>query len=97
MAPTNKVVLNCVIVSLLLLKRQLLLRKLLISKKRKYTKKRYWVKTPLLNRPHFDMENNLLTELLTVDGEFQNFTRLPFQKFAELHEKVSIICLMYEK
>ncbi|XP_050516618.1 putative nuclease HARBI1 [Diabrotica virgifera virgifera] len=35
------------------------------------------------------MENNLLTELLTVDGDFQNFTRLPFEKFVELHEKIA--------
>ncbi|VEN46659.1 unnamed protein product [Callosobruchus maculatus] len=57
--------------------------------KTKIQEKRYWVKTPLLNRSDFDIENKLLTELLTVDGEFQNFTRLAFQKFAELHEKVA--------
>lgn len=49
---------------------------------------KYWVKTPLLNRPRFDIGNNLLTELLTIVGDFQNFTRLPFEKFVELHEKV---------
>lgn len=66
---------------------------LLLKKKlsrSRYTKKQYWVKSTLLNRPNFDLENHLLIEVLSVEGDFQNFTRLPYEKFIELHEKVSI-------
>ncbi|KAK0170500.1 hypothetical protein PV328_008338 [Microctonus aethiopoides] len=34
-------------------------------------------------------ENPLLIELLSVEGDFQNFTRLPYEKFIELHEKIN--------
>lgn len=61
--------------------------------KRRYKKKKYWVKLSLLNRPNFDIENNLLVDLLTSDGDFKNFTRLPYEKFLILHEKVSnVLC-----
>lgn len=83
MAPNKKQLINCAVLCLLV-------KKKLLTSKRNYSKKRYWVKTPLLNRPRFDLENNLLKELLTIDGEFQNFTRVPYTKFLELHRKVCI-------
>lgn len=90
MVPTKKEVLNCAIICFLV-KEKIMLKKNLEAKRRRYSKKRYWVKTPLLNRPQFDMDNNLLTELLNVEGDFQNFTRLPYEKFLELHEKVRML------
>lgn len=45
------------------------------------------MKPSLVNRPRFDLYNNLLTDILTIDEEFQYFSQLLHLKFLELIQK----------
>ncbi|XP_046394733.1 putative nuclease HARBI1 [Ischnura elegans] len=53
-------------------------------------RKRWWVKTHLARRCELGMEENLLADLLTSDGEdYRNFLRMSHEKFLVLHEKIA--------